>query len=94
MRLLSLLAQLPSYLHLPLHPSSPISNYLLGLLLASLLLLDTITLDARGQGPFLLSIDHCFAIKGQGTVMTGTVMRVSQLKGWEEGRTGLLIPVC
>jgi selenocysteine-specific elongation factor len=25
-------------------------------------------------GPLLFSIDHCFAIKGQGTVMTGTVL--------------------
>lgn len=24
--------------------------------------------------PFLMSIDHCFAIKGQGTVLTGTVL--------------------
>ncbi|KAI3436710.1 hypothetical protein D9Q98_006125 [Chlorella vulgaris] len=27
------------------------------------------------QQPFLFYIDHCFAIKGQGTVLTGTVMR-------------------
>jgi len=25
--------------------------------------------------PFLFSIDHCFQIKGQGTVLTGTVLR-------------------
>jgi hypothetical protein len=25
-------------------------------------------------GPFLYSVDHCFAIRGQGTVMTGTVL--------------------
>ncbi|KAH1167567.1 selenocysteine-specific elongation factor isoform X1 [Mauremys mutica] len=25
-------------------------------------------------GPFLMAIDHCFSIKGQGTVMTGTVL--------------------
>lgn len=25
-------------------------------------------------GPFLFSVDHCFAIRGQGTVMTGTVL--------------------
>lgn len=24
--------------------------------------------------PFLFSIDHCFQIKGQGTVVTGTVL--------------------
>jgi selenocysteine-specific elongation factor len=27
-----------------------------------------------GDGPFLFAIDHCFPIKGQGTVMTGTVL--------------------
>uniref|UniRef100_A0A8C6A3J1 Eukaryotic elongation factor, selenocysteine-tRNA specific n=1 Tax=Marmota marmota marmota TaxID=9994 RepID=A0A8C6A3J1_MARMA len=26
------------------------------------------------SGPFLMSVDHCFSIKGQGTVMTGTVL--------------------
>uniref|UniRef100_A0A8C8RVC1 Selenocysteine-specific elongation factor n=1 Tax=Pelusios castaneus TaxID=367368 RepID=A0A8C8RVC1_9SAUR len=26
------------------------------------------------KGPFLMAIDHCFSIKGQGTVMTGTVL--------------------
>lgn len=26
------------------------------------------------KGPFLFSVDHCFAIKGQGTVLTGTVL--------------------
>ena len=26
------------------------------------------------SGPFLFAIDHCFNIKGQGTVMTGTVL--------------------
>lgn len=25
-------------------------------------------------GPFKFSIDHCFAIRGQGTVLTGTVL--------------------
>ena len=25
-------------------------------------------------GPFIYSVDHCFSIKGQGTVMTGTVL--------------------
>lgn len=25
--------------------------------------------------PFLFAVDHCFPIKGQGTVMTGTVLR-------------------
>ena len=26
------------------------------------------------DGPFLFSVDHCFSIRGQGTVMTGTVL--------------------
>ena len=26
------------------------------------------------DGPFVFSVDHCFTIKGQGTVMTGTVL--------------------
>ena len=26
------------------------------------------------SGPFIFSVDHCFGIKGQGTVMTGTVL--------------------
>ena len=28
-------------------------------------------------GPFLFSVDHCFSIRGQGTVMTGTVLQGS-----------------
>ena len=27
------------------------------------------------SGNFLFSVDHCFPIKGQGTVMTGTVLQ-------------------
>jgi selenocysteine-specific elongation factor len=26
------------------------------------------------KGPFLFSVDHCFAIRGQGTIMTGTIL--------------------
>lgn len=26
------------------------------------------------DGPFVFSVDHCFTIKGQGTVMTGTAL--------------------
>ncbi len=29
------------------------------------------------HGPFHMSVDHCFAVSGQGTVVTGTVMRGS-----------------
>ncbi len=25
--------------------------------------------------PFLFSVDHCFNVRGQGTVMTGTVLQ-------------------
>ena len=25
-------------------------------------------------GPFVFAVDHCFSIRGQGTVMTGTVL--------------------
>lgn len=27
------------------------------------------------EGPFLFAVDHCFPIRGQGTVLTGTVLR-------------------
>lgn len=27
--------------------------------------------------PFLFAVDHCFSIRGQGTVMTGTVLQGS-----------------
>jgi selenocysteine-specific elongation factor len=30
---------------------------------------------ADGSAPFLFAVDHCFAIKGQGTVLTGTVLQ-------------------
>jgi len=29
--------------------------------------------------PFLFAVDHCFPIKGQGTVLTGTVLQVRLL---------------
>ncbi|XP_007666510.2 selenocysteine-specific elongation factor [Ornithorhynchus anatinus] len=33
------------------------------------------TLPTRSPlGPFLMAVDHCFSIKGQGTVMTGTIL--------------------
>jgi selenocysteine-specific elongation factor len=28
----------------------------------------------RPGGPFLLAVDHCFSVRGQGTVLTGTVL--------------------
>ncbi|CAI5998752.1 unnamed protein product [Closterium sp. NIES-64] len=33
------------------------------------------SISRSSEGPFLFAIDHCFPIKGQGTVMTGTVLR-------------------
>lgn len=33
--------------------------------------------ERSDQGPFVFAVDHCFAIKGQGTVMTGTVIQGS-----------------
>ena len=39
---------------------------------------DLIYLPQRDKsGPFLFSVDHCFGIRGQGTVMTGTVLQGS-----------------
>ncbi len=36
---------------------------------------DATSLPMRSaQGPFLFAVDHCFTIRGQGTVMTGTVL--------------------
>lgn len=26
------------------------------------------------KGPFLFAVDHCFAVKGSGTVLTGTIL--------------------
>ena len=38
-------------------------------------LLDYMVVPKRdSSGPFIFSVDHCFPIKGQGTVMTGTVI--------------------
>ena len=28
----------------------------------------------QAKGAFLFAVDHCFALKGQGTVLTGTVL--------------------
>lgn len=32
--------------------------------------------QSEQEKPFLFAIDHCFPVKGQGTVMTGTVLQV------------------
>jgi selenocysteine-specific elongation factor len=31
----------------------------------------------NNTGPFLFAVDHCFSVRGQGTVMTGTVLKGS-----------------
>ena len=31
--------------------------------------------ERRVDLPFLFSVDHCFNVRGQGTVMTGTVLQ-------------------
>ncbi|XP_037659058.1 selenocysteine-specific elongation factor isoform X3 [Choloepus didactylus] len=39
------------------------------------LLMSQIPIPVRDpSGPFLMAVDHCFSIKGQGTVMTGTIL--------------------
>ncbi|XP_030878346.1 selenocysteine-specific elongation factor-like [Leptonychotes weddellii] len=39
------------------------------------LLTSQISIPTRDpSGPLLMSVDHCFSIKGQGTVMTGTIL--------------------
>ena len=40
----------------------------------------------RRSGSFLFAIDHCFRIKGQGTVLTGTVLQVGGLHQKSEVR--------
>ena len=43
-----------------------------------------ITVPKRNpDGPLLFAIDHCFPIKGQGTVLTGTVLSGSLKVGQE-----------
>ena len=37
--------------------------------------------DRNPSGPFLYSIDHCFHINGQGTIVTGTVLSGSASVG-------------
>jgi hypothetical protein len=35
-------------------------------------------------GPFLFAVGHCFPIKGQGSVLTGTVLQVRGDSAWKE----------
>jgi len=34
-----------------------------------------IVLERDNKSPFLMAVDHCFSIKGQGTIVTGTVIQ-------------------
>ena len=48
------------------------------------MILNQVQIPDRNQGSqkdFLFSIDHCFQIKGQGTVITGTVLSGSAQVG-------------
>ena len=44
------------------------------------------------DGPLLFAIDHCFPIKGQGTVLTGTVLNGSMKVGMESKRQFPALP--
>ena len=45
-------------------------------------LLNTVEIPKRNShGPFYYLIDHCFSMKGQGTVVTGTVIQGSIIAG-------------
>eukprot|EP00983_Pelagomonas_calceolata_P091034 1157493-Pelagomonas_calceolata.AAC.1 len=46
---------------------------------------------AAPDKPFLFAVDHCFPFKGQGTVMTGTVLQVCV---WFRGVRGEARDVC
>ena len=49
-----------------------------GLKRALLRTVDSSIAERRAQGssaPFCMAVDHCFSVKGQGTVVTGTVLR-------------------
>eukprot|EP00288_Rhodomonas_lens_P012513 CAMPEP_0177707294 /NCGR_PEP_ID=MMETSP0484_2-20121128/9674_1 /TAXON_ID=354590 /ORGANISM="Rhodomonas lens, Strain RHODO" /LENGTH=566 /DNA_ID=CAMNT_0019218797 /DNA_START=109 /DNA_END=1809 /DNA_ORIENTATION=- len=54
------------------NPDSPVAENLDGLV-DTLKRLVTVP-DRAKEGPFYFAIDHCFPIKGKGTVMTGTVL--------------------
>ena len=33
--------------------------------------------NRKGEGELVFNVDHCFSIKGQGTVLTGTILQGS-----------------
>lgn len=47
------------------------------------------------KGPFLFSVDHCFALKGQGSVLTGTVLSGSlKVHSFSHFYTCTMIDMC
>lgn len=58
-------------------PVSSTSNYNLDELLIQLCTLAKLPPDRRNQSllPFLFAVDHCFLIRGKGTICTGTVLQ-------------------
>ena len=56
-------------LHFNLHKLSGIDH------LVSTLKDMTYLPNRKGDGNFVFSVDHCFSIKGQGTVLTGTILQ-------------------
>ena len=59
-------------------------------------LLHMVPCQPRKLGPkFLFAIDHCFPIKGQGTVLTGTVLQVCHVRWTSQfGMMTTLLPCC
>ena len=45
----------------------------------------------QAKGSFLFAVDHCFALRGQGTVLTGTVLSGSAEVSL---RLGMKAPIC
>ena len=65
--------ELTKFPHAPIIPCSAISSLNLNELISTLE--KHIYVPQRSpNGPFIFSVDHCFSIRGQGTVMTGTVL--------------------
>lgn len=49
------------------------------------------TIPRQAEGSFLFAVDHCFALRGQGTVLTGTVLSGSAEVSTE---LGMKAPIC
>lgn len=63
-------------LSLPLNYPGPTDPGVEQLKAALIAMVPTDIRTASSNKPFLFAVDHCFPIKGQGTVMTGTVLQV------------------